>query len=81
MIEEGRITVHRKKAESGQKAVSYTPLVIDTPSPALAEAIYNATGVRLTELPMTPETVSYTHLILFFPKYCAHRRDAPVPSP
>ena len=25
---------------------------------ALAEAIYNATGVRLTELPMTPEKIA-----------------------
>ena len=33
-------------------------LVIDTPCPALAEAIYNATGVRLTELPMTPEKIA-----------------------
>ena len=35
-----------------------TKLVIDTPCPALAEAIYNATGVRLTELPMTPEKIA-----------------------
>ena len=34
------------------------PNVIDTPCPALAEAIYNATGVRLTELPMTPEKIA-----------------------
>ena len=27
-------------------------------TPALAEAIYNATGVRLTELPMTPEKIA-----------------------
>ena len=32
--------------------------MIDTPCPALAEAIYNATGVRLTELPMTPEKIA-----------------------
>ena len=39
-------------------AKSIGELVIDTPCPALAEAIYNATGVRLTELPMTPEKIA-----------------------
>ena len=33
-------------------------LVIDTPCPALAEAIYNATGVRVRELPITPEKIA-----------------------
>jgi CO/xanthine dehydrogenase Mo-binding subunit len=38
-------------------AKSIGELVIDTPSPALADAIYNATGVMLKDLPMTPEMV------------------------
>ena len=33
-------------------------LVIDTPCPAIANAVYNATGVRVRELPITPEKVA-----------------------
>ena len=43
---------YEKSGPFGAKSIG--ELVIDTPCPALAEAIYNATGVRLTELPMTP---------------------------
>ena len=39
-------------------AKSIGELVIDTPCPALAEAIYNATGVRVRELPITPEKIA-----------------------
>ena len=39
-------------------AKSIGELVIDTPCPAIAEAIYNATGVRVRELPITPEKVA-----------------------
>lgn len=46
----------RKERSFGAKSIG--ELVIDTPCPALAEAIYNATGVRLTELPMTPEKIA-----------------------
>ena len=38
-------------------AKSIGELVIDTPCPAIAEAIYNATGVRVRELPITPEKI------------------------
>ncbi len=38
-------------------AKSIGEIVINTPSPAIADAIFNATGVMLHELPMTPERV------------------------
>lgn len=39
-------------------AKSIGELVIDTPCPAIAEAVYNASGVRVRELPITPEKVA-----------------------
>ena len=39
-------------------AKSVVELVIDTPCPAITEAIYNATGVRARELPVTPEKIA-----------------------
>ena len=39
-------------------AKSIGELVIDTPCPAIAEAVYNATGVRIRELPITPEKIA-----------------------
>ncbi len=36
-------------------AKSIGEIVINTPAPAIAQAIYNATGLRFTELPITPE--------------------------
>jgi xanthine dehydrogenase molybdenum-binding subunit len=39
----------------GAKSMSEACVVV--PAPAIANAIYNATGARLTELPMTPEKV------------------------
>lgn len=39
-------------------AKSIGELVIDTPCPAVAEAVYNATGVRVRELPITPEKIA-----------------------
>lgn len=36
-------------------AKSIGEVVINTPAPAIVHAIYNAVGVRLTELPVTPE--------------------------
>ena len=47
---------YEKTGPFGAKSIG--ELVIDTPCPAIAEAIYNATGVRLTELPMTPEKIA-----------------------
>lgn len=38
-------------------AKSIGEIVINTPSPAIAHAIFNATGVWLRDLPMTPEKV------------------------
>lgn len=38
-------------------AKSIGEVVINTPSPAIADAIFNATGVMMHELPMTPERV------------------------
>ena len=38
-------------------AKSIGELVIDTPCPAIADAVYNAVGVRIRELPITPEKV------------------------
>ena len=38
-------------------AKSIGELVIDTPVPAIAHAIYNATGVMLKEVPFTPARI------------------------
>jgi len=39
-------------------AKSIGELVINTPSPALCHAIYNASGVWINELPMTSEKIA-----------------------
>ncbi|MDO5337186.1 MAG: molybdopterin-dependent oxidoreductase [Eubacteriales bacterium] len=39
-------------------AKSIGELVIDTPCPAIANAIYNAVGIRIRELPITPEKIA-----------------------
>lgn len=38
-------------------AKSIGEVVINTPSPAIAHAVYNATGVWVRDLPLTPEKV------------------------
>ena len=38
-------------------AKSVGEVVINTPSPAIVAAIYNAVGVQITDLPVTPEKV------------------------
>ncbi len=38
-------------------AKSIGEVVINTPAPAIIDAVYNAVGVRLTDLPITPEKV------------------------
>jgi len=38
-------------------AKSIGEIVINTPAPAIADAVYNATGVRLKELPITAEKI------------------------
>ena len=47
---------HEKTGPFGAKSIG--ELVIDTPCPAIANAVYNATGVRVRELPITPEKVA-----------------------
>lgn len=39
-------------------AKSIGEIVINTPAPAIAQAIYNATDLRFTELPITPEKIA-----------------------
>ena len=54
-----RVDFESSYEESGPfGAKSIGELVIDTPCPALAEAVYNATGIRVRELPITPEKVA-----------------------
>ena len=38
-------------------AKSIGEIVINTPSPAIANAVYNAVGVRIRELPITAEKI------------------------
>ena len=47
---------YEKAGPFGAKSIG--ELVIDTPCPAIANAVYNATGVRVRELPITPEKVA-----------------------
>jgi CO/xanthine dehydrogenase Mo-binding subunit len=49
------IETHDPAGPHGAKGVAEAPLV--PVAPAIANAIFNATGVRITELPMTPERV------------------------
>lgn len=42
----------------GAKGMSELPM--NGAAPAIANAIYNEVGIRLTELPMTPERISRT---------------------
>ena len=39
-------------------AKSIGEVVINTPLPAIADAVYNATGKRFCELPITPEQIA-----------------------
>ena len=66
-IDMGRIRVEFESAYEptgpfGAKSIG--EIVINTPSPALANAIYNACGVRLRELPMTAERIKMGMLAL-----------------
>ncbi|MDO4277128.1 MAG: molybdopterin-dependent oxidoreductase [Eubacteriales bacterium] len=47
---------YEKSGPFGAKSIG--ELVIDTPCPAIADAVYNAAGVRVRELPITPEKVA-----------------------
>lgn len=58
--EVGRLRVEFESSyeESGPfGAKSIGEIVINTPSPALAHAVHNATGVWIRELPITPEKI------------------------
>jgi CO/xanthine dehydrogenase Mo-binding subunit len=46
---------HEESGPYGAKSVG--EIGIDTPPAALSNAIYNATGVRITTLPITPEKI------------------------
>ena len=47
---------YEKSGPFGAKSIG--ELVIDTPCPAIADAVYNASGVRVRELPITSEKVA-----------------------
>ena len=44
-------------------AKSIGEVVINTPLPAITDAIYNATGLRFRELPVTPEQIAMGYLL------------------
>lgn len=46
---------HEPSGPFGAKSIG--EVVINTPAPAIVEAVYNAAGVRITRLPVTPEKV------------------------
>ena len=47
---------YEKTGPFGAKSIG--EVVINTPGPAIADAVYNATGVRFRELPITPEQIA-----------------------
>lgn len=47
---------YEKKGPFGAKSIG--EVVINTPAPAIAHAVYNATGIRFRELPITAEKVA-----------------------
>ena len=47
---------YEKSGPFGAKSIG--ELVIDTPCPAIANAVYNATGIRVRELPITAEKIA-----------------------
>jgi len=55
MIDTVIIEVPNSRHPFGIRGVGETPIV--PPLAAIANAIYNATGVRLTKLPMSPSTI------------------------
>ena len=46
---------YEKSGPFGAKSIG--EIVINTPAPAIADAVYNATGVRIRELPITAEKI------------------------
>ncbi|HIU74267.1 MAG TPA: molybdopterin-dependent oxidoreductase [Candidatus Pelethocola excrementipullorum] len=54
-----RVEFENSYEESGPYgAKSIGEIVINTPSPAIAQAIYHATGLQFRELPITPEKIA-----------------------
>ena len=49
------IDSHEPTGPYGGKSMSEMCVVV--PAPAIANAVYNAIGVRITDLPITPEKV------------------------
>jgi putative selenate reductase molybdopterin-binding subunit len=49
------VPTHEPTGPFGAKAIAEIP--INGPAPAIANAVFNATGVRLRELPLLPERV------------------------
>jgi putative selenate reductase molybdopterin-binding subunit len=49
------VPTHEPTGPFGAKAIAEIP--INGPAPAIANAIFQATGVRLREIPMTPDRV------------------------
>lgn len=63
-VDIGRIRVEFESSyeEAGPfGAKSIGEVVINTPLPAIADAIYNATGTRFYELPITPEQIAMAY--------------------
>ena len=50
------IPSYEKSHPFGAKSIG--EMVINTPCPALANAVYNAVGVRIREMPITPEKIA-----------------------
>jgi CO/xanthine dehydrogenase Mo-binding subunit len=46
---------HEPTGPFGAKSIG--EVVVNTPAPAIADAVYNATGVRIRKLPITAEKV------------------------
>ena len=47
---------YEKSGPFGAKSIG--EVVLNTPGPAIADAVYNAVGLRCTELPITPEMIA-----------------------
>ena len=47
---------HEEAGPFGAKSIG--EVVINTPLPAIADAVYNAVGKRFYELPITPEQIA-----------------------
>ena len=57
-IPKSKIRVEKPRIGGGFGAKSIGEIVINTPGPALAHAIYRATGKWFRELPITPEQIA-----------------------